>query len=91
VCFDSRMLMIDFVTPRIARGIRALTRRNAIPVPTTFGAASHTNRSTGGTLRKAAKRLFQEVSLVEDTADDIRYRRICCKSMAANGAAVVLC
>ena len=54
-CFALIKSMMNLETPSIATGIRALTKRNAIPLATTVGAASHTSRSTGGTLRKAAR------------------------------------
>src|SRR3984885_5460412 len=78
VCLAPIRSRIICVTPRIASGMSALTKRSAIPLATTLGAASHIRRSTGGTLRKAARRLFQEVSLEEDTAEDIRYQDSYC-------------
>ncbi len=71
-CFALIKSMIDLEMASIATGIRALVMRSAMPPATTFGAASHTRRSTGGTLRSAASLLFQEVWLEEDTAEDIR-------------------
>src|SRR5581483_4705121 len=69
-----RRCRIHLVTSRIPRGIKALTSRSAMPPPTTAGAASHTRRRTGGTLRSAARRRLQELSLDEDTVDHIRFR-----------------
>src|ERR1700722_12224430 len=73
-CFVLIKSRINLDMASIASGMSALTNRRAILLPTTFGAASHTRRNTGGTLRNAARRLFQEVSLEEDTAEDIRYQ-----------------
>src|SRR5579863_4672457 len=73
-CFVLIRSIINLVIASTATGISTLTKRSAMPPETTAGAASHTRRSTGGTLRNAAKRLFQDVWLEEDTAYDIRYQ-----------------
>src|ERR1700734_2773562 len=66
------MSLISLEIASIPSGINALNTRSTTPLATAAGAASHTNRNTGGTFRNAATRSFQEVSLVA-VGEDIRY------------------